>query len=561
MYRHVDRFYTRLLNRVERRGACHPLAMLGGNNMSSSPSPAYIMEDPREGSRLEQKVDPDAWVRRYLQPHLFPGAHVLDVGCGPGRILRVTASAHRRAAAPASISGRPASARRERTMPAIARLQFVRGDVQELEFESGTFDVVYSRMLLQYVPDKEKAVGEMVRVCKPGGTVLMQDLDGQLVWHYPEDALMQQTVTRVLSSLRAERLRSVRRPQAVLAGAECGPRQRPGAGRVLSPDRRRDRSRAVQAVGAEARDRQAAHAGSARQRLRSRRRNPEVSQLSAAAGHVDLFERFHRCWREAAMTVFANRLRRAMGAVLAGALLSGSVSAQDFPDVTAISLEDLMNLKVTSVSKREQKLADAAAAIFVITQEDIRRSGARNIPEALRLAPGLEVARIDANKWAIASRGFNGRFTNKLLVLIDGRSVYTPLFSGVYWNVQDVLLEDVDRIEVIRGPGATLWGANAVNGVINIITKEANATQGGLVDGAGGRRADGPGGAVRRQARRERLVPRLFQVLQVGLVDRRERARRVRRVGHRRAPDSASTAARRGRLPSRCRATSTRRVR
>jgi iron complex outermembrane receptor protein len=140
-----------------------------------------------------------------------------------------------------------------------------------------------------------------------------------------------------------------------------------------------------------------------------------------------------------------------------------------------------MNLQVTSVSKRAQKLADAAAAIFVITQDDIRRSGASSIPEALRMAPGLEVARIDENKWAIGSRGFNGRFDNKLLVLIDGRSVYTPLFSGVYWNVQDVMLEDVDRIEVIRGPGATLWGANAVDGVINIITKSAKLTQGGIV--------------------------------------------------------------------------------
>jgi iron complex outermembrane receptor protein len=187
-------------------------------------------------------------------------------------------------------------------------------------------------------------------------------------------------------------------------------------------------------------------------------------------------------------------MRRAVGAVLAAAVLSVGVSAQDFPDVTAISLEDLMNLKVTSVSKREQKLGVAAAAIFAITQEDIRRSGARNIPEALRMVPGLEVARIDENKWAIASRGFNGRFTNKLLVLIDGRSVYTPLFSGVYWNVQDVLLEDIERIEVIRGPGATLWGANAVNGVINIITKGSAATQGGLVTAQAGNALMGSGG-------------------------------------------------------------------
>jgi iron complex outermembrane receptor protein len=166
-----------------------------------------------------------------------------------------------------------------------------------------------------------------------------------------------------------------------------------------------------------------------------------------------------------------------------GVFLAVTASAQvsqNLPDVTAITLEDLMNMQVTSVSKRAQKLADAAAAVFVITQDDLRRSGASSVPEALRMVPGLEVARIDENKWAIGSRGFNGRFDNKLLVLIDGRSVYTPLFSGVYWNVQDVMLEDVDRIEVIRGPGATLWGANAVDGVINIITKSAKLTQGGI---------------------------------------------------------------------------------
>jgi iron complex outermembrane receptor protein len=161
-------------------------------------------------------------------------------------------------------------------------------------------------------------------------------------------------------------------------------------------------------------------------------------------------------------------------------------SGPDGPDVTSMSVEDLMNLQVTSVSKRAQKVADAAAAVFVITQDDIERSGARSIPEILRMVPGLEVARIDENKWAIASRGFNGRFDDKLLVLIDGRSVYTPLFSGVYWDVEDVPLEDIDRIEVIRGPGATLWGANAVNGVINIITKTAKATQGGFIKVEGG---------------------------------------------------------------------------
>jgi len=173
-------------------------------------------------------------------------------------------------------------------------------------------------------------------------------------------------------------------------------------------------------------------------------------------------------------------------AMLIAVFVLGASAQNNMVDVTAMSVEDLMNMQVTSVSKRTQKVADAAAAVYVITQEDIRRSGATNIPEALRLVPGIQVARIDENKWAISSRGSNGRFANKLLVLIDGRSVYTPLFSGVYWNVQDVMLEDVDRIEVIRGPGATLWGANAVNGVINIITKSAKNTQRALATAGGG---------------------------------------------------------------------------
>jgi iron complex outermembrane receptor protein len=155
-------------------------------------------------------------------------------------------------------------------------------------------------------------------------------------------------------------------------------------------------------------------------------------------------------------------------------------------DLAEFSLEELLQLEVTSVSKREQKLSEAAAAVFVITPEDIRRSGASSIPEALRLAPGLHVAQINANTWAISARGFNSEYANKLLVLIDGRSVYTPLFAGVYWDVQDVVLEDLDRIEVIRGPGGTLWGANAVNGVINIITKRAKETQGMLLAAGGG---------------------------------------------------------------------------
>ncbi|MDE2060752.1 MAG: Plug domain-containing protein, partial [candidate division NC10 bacterium] len=137
------------------------------------------------------------------------------------------------------------------------------------------------------------------------------------------------------------------------------------------------------------------------------------------------------------------------------------------PDLTELTLEQLMSIEITSASKKEERLWESAAAVFVITGEDIRRAGVTSIPEALRLAPGVEVAQINAHRWAISTRGFNNAFANKLLVLIDGRSVYTPLFAGVFWDVQDTLLEDIDRIEVIRGPGGTLWGANAVNGVIN----------------------------------------------------------------------------------------------
>jgi iron complex outermembrane receptor protein len=154
-------------------------------------------------------------------------------------------------------------------------------------------------------------------------------------------------------------------------------------------------------------------------------------------------------------------------------------------DLTEMSLEDLANIEVTSVSKRAQSLSDAPASIYVITSNDIRRSGANSLPEALRLAPNLQVAQVDARNYAITARGFNSPFENKLLVLIDGRTVYTPLFSGVFWDVQNVVLEDVDRIEVISGPGGTLWGANAVNGVINVITKSAADTQGALASAGG----------------------------------------------------------------------------
>lgn len=151
-----------------------------------------------------------------------------------------------------------------------------------------------------------------------------------------------------------------------------------------------------------------------------------------------------------------------------------------------LSLEELMNIQVVSGSKKLQRVADSASAVFVITAEDIRRSGVTSIPEALRLAPGVEVARFGSNKWAVSIRGSNGRFANKLLVLMDGRTLYTPLFAGVQWEMHDTVLEDVERIEVIRGPGAALWGANAVNGVINIITRHAKDTQGGMVSVAAG---------------------------------------------------------------------------
>jgi len=163
-------------------------------------------------------------------------------------------------------------------------------------------------------------------------------------------------------------------------------------------------------------------------------------------------------------------------------------------DLNHLSLEELGNVEVTTVSKEPEQVWQTPAAIYVITQEDIRRSGATSIPEILRLAPGVEVARIDSDHWAVGVRGFGGEFSKSLLVLIDGRSVYSPLFAGVYWQVQDTLLEDVDRIEVIRGPGGTIWGANAVNGIINIITKNTKDTHGALSTLGGGDIDQGVGG-------------------------------------------------------------------
>jgi iron complex outermembrane receptor protein len=158
-------------------------------------------------------------------------------------------------------------------------------------------------------------------------------------------------------------------------------------------------------------------------------------------------------------------------------------TATEFADM---DIMELLNESVTSVSRKESPFNESAAAIFVINQEDIRRTGHNSLPEMLRLVPGMNVARIHGNEWAVSSRGFTEQYSNKLLVLIDGRTVYTPMFGGVYWNAQDMLLEDLDRIEVIRGPGATLWGSNAVNGVVNITSKSAKETQGGLITGSFG---------------------------------------------------------------------------
>ncbi|HVU47020.1 MAG TPA: TonB-dependent receptor [Terracidiphilus sp.] len=165
-------------------------------------------------------------------------------------------------------------------------------------------------------------------------------------------------------------------------------------------------------------------------------------------------------------------------------------------DLNQMSLEQLSKVEITTVAKAQETVLKTPAAVYVITQDDIRRSGATSLPEALRLAPGVEVARIDADHWSVAIRGFAGQFSKSLLVLIDGRSAYTPLFSGVYWDAQNVMLDDVDRIEVIRGPGGTIWGANAVNGVINIITKSAKDTN-GIDSTLGGGNVDQGTGSLR----------------------------------------------------------------
>jgi iron complex outermembrane receptor protein len=164
--------------------------------------------------------------------------------------------------------------------------------------------------------------------------------------------------------------------------------------------------------------------------------------------------------------------------LMALAIQTACASVASTHDFLDMSLEELVDYRLMSMSRKEQRVADMAAAAYVISAEEIRRSGAQSIPEALRLVPGLNVAQISGDRWAVSSRGFNERLSNKLLVQVDGRSVYSPIFSGVLWETQDAIMGDIERIEVIRGPGAALWGTNAMNGVINIVTRSAEASQG-----------------------------------------------------------------------------------
>jgi iron complex outermembrane receptor protein len=183
-------------------------------------------------------------------------------------------------------------------------------------------------------------------------------------------------------------------------------------------------------------------------------------------------------FRPAAERVFFTLLLVMFGAIYA--------RPQSSADLSERSIEDLMNIAVTSVSKTAQTLSRTASAVFVINEDNIRNSGATNIPDLLRMVPGMDVAQINSSTWAISARGFNNRFSNELLVMVDGRSAYTPTFGGVFWEVLDLPLEDIERIEVIRGPGGSIWGANATNGIINIITKKASETQKALIVGGGG---------------------------------------------------------------------------
>ena len=252
-------------------------------------------------------------------------------------------------------------------------------------------------------------------------------------------------------------------------------------------------------------------------------------------------------------------------AAMAVAMQAGSASAANVMMASAhdeladLSLEELSNIEITSVSRRRSACRRRPRRSSSSPPRTSAAPAPHSLPEALRLAPNLQVARVNAGQYAISARGFNNAIGNKLLVLIDGRTVYTPLFSGVFWDSQDVMLEDVERIEVISGPGGTLWGANAVNGVINVITRTARDTQGALVAAGGGNRQNGRGGPLRRRARRRRQLSRLRN----GLRPRQHAARRrhVRcRDGWQQRPGRLSRRLERCRATaSRCRATPTRR--
>jgi len=189
------------------------------------------------------------------------------------------------------------------------------------------------------------------------------------------------------------------------------------------------------------------------------------------------------------ISVWGKRARIALLVVASGAGVTwaaDTTASQPAEDLTSMSIEDLMKVQVTTVSRQKQSIGEAPAAVTVISQDDIQRSGMTSIPDLLRLAPGMSVARFNASSWAVGSRGFNDVYTNKLLVLMDGRTVFSSTFGGVFWNAEDYVLQDLDRIEVVRGPGATLWGSTAVNGVVNVVYKDAKDTQGWLITGLGG---------------------------------------------------------------------------
>lgn len=167
----------------------------------------------------------------------------------------------------------------------------------------------------------------------------------------------------------------------------------------------------------------------------------------------------------------------------------GNLDTAGLPsELLSMSWEELTDVEISTLARKEQSLKQSPMAAFVISSEDIRRSGATSLPEILRMVPGMDIAKLNSWNWAVSSRGLNDLYANKLQVMIDGRSVYEPLVSGVYWDQQNPFLQDIERIEVIRGPSGSLWGANSVNGTINIITKTAKDTQGGLVFGGGGQR-------------------------------------------------------------------------